>query len=151
MQWLIRHKCVRNETQRWITRSLDIKEVLSHEKYLGVLTIIGRSKKKRFLFVVDRIKSWLFGWMERLVSWKGREVLIKTIAQAILTYAMSVFKFPHELCKNIHATITPGFDGGHKQDEWKIHWLSRCKLCQQKEDGGLGFYDIKVLRFLARR
>jgi len=81
--------------------------------------------------------------MERLVSWEGREVLIKAAAQTILTYAMSIFKFLQELCNNIHATISK-FWWGHKQEERKIHWLSRLKLCQRKEDGGLGFKDMEA-------
>jgi len=42
-----------------ITTSLDIREVLSHEKYLGLPTTIWRSKKKSFLFILDRIKKRL--------------------------------------------------------------------------------------------
>lgn len=126
-----------------ITISLDIREVLSHEKYLGLPTTIGRSKKKPFLFILDRIKKKLSSWMERLVSWAGREVLIKAVAQAIPTYAMSVFKFSQELCNNIHDSISK-FWWGHKQEERKIHWLSRLKLCQRKEDGGLGFRDMEA-------
>ena len=114
-----------------ITTSLDIREVLSHEKYFGLPTTIGRSKKKPFLFIFDRIKKRLSSWMERLVSWAGRKVLIKAVAQAIPTYSMSVFKFSQELCNNIHATISK-------------FWFSRLKLCQRKEDGVLGFRDMKT-------
>jgi len=48
--------CVR---QNAITIALDIREVLSHDKYLGLLTVIGRSRKKTFLFVIDRLKKRL--------------------------------------------------------------------------------------------
>jgi len=98
-----------------ITTSLYIREVLSHEKYLGLPTIVGRSKKKSFLFILDHIKRRLSSWMERLVLWAGREGLIKIVAQAIPTYAMSIFKFSQGLCNNIHATISK-FWWGHKQE-----------------------------------
>ena len=47
------------------------------------------------------------------------------------------------LAGTIHATISK-FWWGHKQEERKIHWLSRLKLCQGKEDGGFGFRDMEA-------
>ena len=66
-----------------ITFLLHIREVLSHDKYLGAPTFVGRSRKKPFLFLIDRIKKCMSRWMEKLVSWAGREVLIKAVDQAI--------------------------------------------------------------------
>jgi len=103
-----------------ITLTPDIKEVISHNKYLGLPTVVGRSKKKPFLFLVDRVKSKLSSWMGTLVLWAGREVLIKAVAQAIPTYSISVFKFSQELCQSIQAAITK-FWWAYKQEERKIH------------------------------
>ena len=49
------------ERMNQITLCLDIREVLSHDKYLGALTFVERSKKKSFLFLVDRIKKRMSG------------------------------------------------------------------------------------------
>jgi len=113
-----------------ITLALDIREVLSYEKYLGLLTFISRSKRKPFLFIMDRIKKHLAGFMERLVSWARREVLIKVVAQAIPSYAMSIFSFTKDLCNTIQATINR-FWWGHKQED------------RSKIEGGIGFRDMK--------
>ena len=43
--------------------TLDIREVLGHEKYMGLLTWVGRAKKKPFIFVKDRVARSLIGWM----------------------------------------------------------------------------------------
>jgi len=86
-----------------IILTLDIREVLSHDKYLDLTTVIGRSREKPFLFVIDRLKKRFSSWMGWLASWGGREVLIKVVAQAIPTYSMSVFKLPMDLCHTIQA------------------------------------------------
>ena len=46
------------------------------------------------------------GWKEKYISKAGREVLIKTIAQAIPTYSMSLFKIPKMLGDSINSTLT---------------------------------------------
>ena len=63
---------VRTDRRSRITHCLDIHEVLSHNKYLGLPTVVGRSKKKPFLFIVDHIKKQIGGWMAKLVSWTGK-------------------------------------------------------------------------------
>ena len=98
-------KGVKLDKRARITHMLDIREDLSHEKYLGLPTFIGKSRRKPLLFIMDCIKKRLSSWMDQLVSWEGREVLIKAMAQVISTYAMSVFKFPMGLCQMIQTTI----------------------------------------------
>ena len=98
-------KGVKLDKRARITHMLDIREDLSHEKCLGLPTFIGKSRRKPLLFIMDCIKKRLSSWMDQLVSWEGREVLIKAMAQVISTYAMSVFKFPMGLCQMIQTTI----------------------------------------------
>ena len=103
-----------------ITLSLDIQEVLSHDKYLGAPMFVGRSRKKHFLFLVDHIKKRLLSFMDRLTSWAGREELIKAVAQAIPTYIMSTFQLSKELCQSIQSAIV-SFWWGHHPADHKIH------------------------------
>jgi len=56
------------DRQNAITLALDIREVSSYDKYLGLKTFVGRSKRKPFLFILDHIKKRLPEFMERLVS-----------------------------------------------------------------------------------
>jgi len=77
------------------------------------------------------------------VSWVGREVLIKTVAQAIPTCAMSVFKFPVGLCQTIRTTINR-FWWGHNLEDKKIHWINGRALCRRKDEGRLRFREMEA-------
>jgi len=122
---------------------LDIREVLAHEKYLGLPSYVGRSRKKSLLFIKDKINKRLSSWMDRLISWAGREVLIKAVAQAILTYAMGVFKLPTNFCNAMQANINR-FWWSNDQQRRKIHWISLDRLCDKKDDRGLGFREMEA-------
>ena len=62
-----------------------------HSKYLGLPSIIGKSKKRNFCRS-KREGGEKIVWLEKkLLSGGGREVLIKAVAQAILTYTTSCF------------------------------------------------------------
>ena len=68
-------------------------------------------------------------------------MLIKAIAQAMLAYAMSVFKLPVGTCNDIQKAIAR-YWWGSKEDKRTIHWASWHKLSQSKSRGGLGFGDF---------
>lgn len=131
------------ECRNQITLHLDIKEVPSHDKYLGAPTFVGSSWKNLLLFLVDRIKKHMSGWMDKLISWVGKEVLIKVVAHAIPTYLISVFKISKKLCQNIQSSIVR-FWSGHNHKDHKIHWISAHKLCKSKHDRGIGFHDMEA-------
>jgi hypothetical protein len=61
------------------------------EKYLGLLTTLGRSTKEAFEYMPTRLRSLMGAWSGRESSCAGREVLLKSVAQAIPTYPMSCF------------------------------------------------------------
>lgn len=65
--------------------TLDVREVLAHDKYLGLPTRMGRSKKKVLMPLKDCISKKINGWMGRNLSWAGREVLVNAVAQVIPT------------------------------------------------------------------
>jgi len=70
-------------------------------KYLGLPTDWGCSKKDMLSWLMGKIQSKLEGWKEKLISKGGKEILLKTLIQAIPQYTMSVFKIPISLCKAI--------------------------------------------------
>ena len=68
-------------------------------------------------------------------------MLIKAVAQAIPTYAMSICKLPKDLCSSIQL-MSNHFWWSHDPNIRKIHWVGGDKLYEKKEEGGLGFRNL---------
>ncbi|GJZ48376.1 reverse transcriptase [Tanacetum coccineum] len=66
-----------------ISDLLSVREVDVQPKYLGLPSVITRSKKVVFQAILDKIKKKLGGWKEKTLSIGGKEVLIKAVAQAM--------------------------------------------------------------------
>ena len=77
--------------RNWIKTWLKVKEVDRFENYLGLPTLIGRSKYQAFAVLKDKVWKKLQGWKGIKLSRAGKEVLIKAVAQSLPTYTMGVF------------------------------------------------------------
>jgi hypothetical protein len=127
--------------QERIKALLGVQVSCQHEKYLGLPSLIGRTKRQVFSTIKARVWKKLQGWKEKMLSKAGKGVLIKAIAQAIPTYAMGVFKLPVSLCKELNS-IVAGFWWGTQENDRGIHWIKWKTLCDRKERGGLGFRNL---------
>ena len=65
------------------------------------------------------------------------------MAQAIPAYTMSCFKLPDALCDEL-AGMVRRFWWGQQENQNKLAWLSWDKMCAPKEEGGMGFRDLKA-------
>ena len=102
---LFRSKAVSDEMKREIIDFLGVAEIKEYEKYLGLPTVVGKNKKASSNYIKERVWAKLQGWKEKLLSQAGREILLKAVVQAIPTFAMSCFKLPVGLCKEIEMQI----------------------------------------------
>lgn len=75
---------------------------------------MGRKRISLLNDIKLKVLSKISNWQHKLFSTGGKEVLIKTVAQAILAYAMSVFKIPLGLCKDIRERFQ-GLVGGQRR------------------------------------
>jgi len=76
------------------------------DKYLGLPVMVGADRSDCFHHVIDRVNSRINGWKGKLLSLGGKEILIKSIAQAAPVYEMMVFKIPKNICKGITNAIS---------------------------------------------
>lgn len=60
-------------------------------RYLGLPMGIGRNKREVFSYIETKLMSWLCGWNKKVLSRAGKEVLLKSVAQALPTYSMSIY------------------------------------------------------------
>ena len=128
-------------TKNIIMSLLGMQEIKFYEKYLGLPSLVGRGKRASFNYIKERVWRKLQGWEGKLLSQVGREVLIKSIIQAIPTFAMGYFKLPIGLCHEIEAMLKKIWWGQHR-DRRKIQWIRWEELTKSKLIGGMGFKDL---------
>lgn len=103
--------------------------------------MIERRTKSFFNEIKLRVLRKISSWHHKFFSCGGKEILIKAVAQAVPTYAMSVFKLPLGLCDDMQGTIAK-FWWGSTEVKKSIHWSRWEILSQAKIRGGLGFKDL---------
>lgn len=87
--------------------------------------------------------SYLQGWKRNFFSGGGKEINIKSVVQAIPTYAMSCFRLPKGLLDKI-SSLCARFWWGLTETKKRIHWKRWQELCKPKDQGGLNFRDLEV-------
>jgi hypothetical protein len=118
-------------------------EVKTQAKYLGLPTPEGRMKAEKFQAITERLIKRCSAWDERNLSSAGKEVLIKSVAQAIPVYVMSIFI----LLGTVHEALMRcirRFWWGETAAKRKTHWIAWDKFTIAKGKGGLGFRDLKL-------
>jgi hypothetical protein len=135
-----------------VLSALGIPRESRNERYLGLSVHLGASKAKEFAYLKERVWQCIQGWKERLLSKSRKEILIKAIAQAIPTYAMSCFDLTKAICDAIGSMICR-YWWDHQEDKNKCHWVSWETMTRSKEEGGMGFRDLHMfnLAMLARQ
>jgi len=88
------------------------------------------------------VKGRIESWCGREASCAGREVLIKSIAQAVPTYSMSCFLLPLNICNKMRSVVA-NYWWGSSADNWHMHWMSWEHLNQPKHKRGMGFRDMR--------
>ncbi|GJN21135.1 hypothetical protein PR202_gb08585 [Eleusine coracana subsp. coracana] len=135
-----------------IKEVLDIHNEALIEKYLGMPIEVGSLTYGAFKYIKDRVWQRVQRWMEQCLSAGGKEVLIKSVVQALPTYSMSCFRLPWGLCKHIDGLLC-NFWWGSKGGKRRMNWVAWDDMTIPKYMGGLGFRNMELfnLALLAKQ
>ncbi|KAL9664246.1 hypothetical protein QQ045_019645 [Rhodiola kirilowii] len=111
-----------------------VKQVEKHTKYLGLPIVFSHNKVELFKFIIENTWKRVMGWKELQLSVAGKEIMVKSVLQALPLYAMMCFKLPDTICKRLSGIIRKYWWSGDK-DGKVIHWANQAKLCMPKDMG----------------
>lgn len=80
---------------------MSMRECNHGGKYLGTPFCKFRTKTTEFQYVAERLASKLAGWKLQHLSLAGRNTLIKSVALAIPSFVMQVFRLPISICDKL--------------------------------------------------
>ena len=132
-----------NQVKDRIKNKLGVYDESLQATYLGMPSWVGRSPMSSFNFLTGRLWKRLNGCSDTPLSRSGKEVLLKSVVQAIPTYLMSCFQIPAMVCDNMRRPIS-NFWWGMEDGKKKIHWRSWDWLSTPKYLGGMGFRDLML-------
>ena len=122
------------DTQECIKQLFGTEVIKQHEKYLGLPSLVARSKKNTFQQLKEWLANKLSGWKEKLLSNAGKEVLIKAVAQAIPAHTMSCFLLPTSVAYVMKwQAWCVTFDGDKKGRKEKLHGWNGIRSVNQKQ------------------
>ncbi|XP_059441970.1 uncharacterized protein LOC132174312 [Corylus avellana] len=113
----------------------------SIDAYLGLPSMVGKSRTTAFRGVIDKVWKRLQDWKIKFLSRVGKEILLKAVIQAIPLYCMSVFLFPKGLCREINSLMKK-FWWGNQANGSRVHWMNWETMGRSKNSGGMGFRDF---------
>ncbi|XP_031101984.1 uncharacterized protein LOC116005889 [Ipomoea triloba] len=112
-------------------------------RYLGLLSFLGRNKTIVFRYIEQKINDRVHMWTQKFLSRPGKEVLLKSIAQAIPIFTMSVFLLPLTVCESIEKLMSRFWWHTSGANSRGIHWLCWSRMAVPKDVGGLGFKRLR--------
>lgn len=91
-----------------------------------------------------RVNMKLDGWKENLMSKAGKEILIKSMVQAIPQYAMSIFIIPASICKATERKVAD-FWCKNCESKSSLHWKKKREVLKSwKDEGSMGYRDLAL-------
>lgn len=96
-----------------------------------------------FRYIKEKVWGRMQSWKGRTLARSGKEVLIKSVIQAIPTYAASVFLLPQKLCDELENIMNKFWWLSNLERRNGIRWMSWNHMCYPKSMGGMGFRRIR--------
>jgi ADP-heptose:LPS heptosyltransferase len=89
------------EKRQEILQLSRLLEATRYDTYLGLPSLIGKSKMQAFTSIKSRVEKKLSSWKVKFLSQVSKEILLKAVVHAIPTYSMNVFLIPLTLCRKL--------------------------------------------------
>lgn len=86
--------------------------------------LLVEKKSDFFAFVKDKAWSRMNGWKQNFLSQAEKEVLLKSVIQAITSFVMSVFALPLLLCADLERMMNSFWWGKNGNNGGGIRWRS---------------------------
>ena len=112
------------DKQNEIIGMLGVEVTDGNSYYLRLPSVLSRSKRVIFGFLKNRLHKRLSSWQSKLLSRAGKSILIKTAAQALPTYSMSVFLIPPPVLEELQKMLNSFWWGSRREGQRVIHWQS---------------------------
>ncbi|KAL4361474.1 hypothetical protein GQ457_04G022600 [Hibiscus cannabinus] len=92
-----------SNSEREATRLNEVLRLFADSS--GVPLRVGKNKIKIFGFINDKVDDRVSGWTKRLLSFGGREIFLKSVAQALPQYSMSCYLLPRTITDRITSSM----------------------------------------------
>ncbi|XP_043696964.1 uncharacterized protein LOC122647675 [Telopea speciosissima] len=110
-------------------------------KYLGIPLISARLSAHHCTPLLDMIRKRLQLWKNKLLSYAGRLVLIRSVLEASYIYWSGIYGLPLSTIKALEALMASFLWKGSDSTRF-LHPLSWAAVCLPKKEGGLGIRHI---------
>ncbi|XP_060212008.1 uncharacterized protein LOC132639585 [Lycium barbarum] len=109
--------------------------------YLGCPVTHSRKRKADYNDLIKKVKNRLQTWKGRLLSFRGKVVLINNVLMSMPIHLLSAIKPPKCVINDMHK-IFSRFFWNKSEEGRRRHWSSWLNLCKPKEEGGVGFRSL---------
>lgn len=133
---------VGREKQSELSAILGVHNSIVNTKYLGLSSLVGRSKRQVFGYLKEKVTKRIQAWQKKPISRAGKTILVKNVLQEIPAYSMACFLMPRTLCHELEVMFNSYWWRTDSSSNRGLNWLSWGNMCMSKMKGGLGFRDL---------
>lgn len=90
-----------------------------------------------------KVAAKIQNWDIRSISRSGKEILIRSVAQTLQTFAINVFLLPVRITNDIARNLTKFWWKTSQHSSSRISWISWDRMTKHKVSGGMGFQSFK--------
>jgi len=112
-------------------------------RYLGLLMHYRKLNNSDWKIIEDRIEKKLSGWKGKMLTARGRLVLLNSVLSSLPMFMMSFFEIPRGVLEKIDC-FRSRFYWQNDQHKRKYRLVKWNLTCQPKQQGGLGVQNLDI-------